>query len=422
MKQTEYCRAVDKLEFSNDLLAGVRAKEEKRPGLRLVSRAVTAAVLACFMITTAFSAVSFLRQRPAEVVSVGTDRVELNDAGYQEFSVSGMTTGVDIHYMELKPKQRYSFRHGMLWSRDSGYLGITNNYTLEPVEMNRVELGLNKDGRAYTLEFDYLETDKGILSNHRRVYHKDQNGEILLNATDENGNQWPVHFHLESGTIRDALPDWTAADFEGRVGYGDPLMGGMLISTIVNEGRSNARNILYWIGPDAEEAKIIQLPGRGMWYVEQDTVFYQNEVGQLYRMDENFRFELICEYETMDYLQDGLLTVCVDGKLGILDAYTGDLYVLDAIDTTREALADYHAVRYGAEGTIALAQTQWRHDPERRVLCSLGILDRQTAELKLLEIEHDYDGYQHYWLDESRFVVVYKSEIRRFLCVYEFDA
>lgn len=422
MKQTEYCRAVDKLDFSEIKAAGVRAKVEKRSGLHMVRRGLIAAVLACFMITTAFGAVSFLRQRPAEVTPVGTDALELTDARFMEFSLTQMSTGVNIHYMELNPKQQYYFRHGMLRSGDLGFQRITADYRLESVEMNRVGLKLEKNDRVYTLGIDYLETEQGILSNHRSVYHKDENGEILLNATDGRSGQWPVYFHVESGTIRDALPDWSAADFEGRVGYGYSLMGGILICTSVNDDQLEADSILYWIGPGADEAKIIELPGKGTSDVEKGTVFYQNEVGQLYRMDENFQFELICKYETMDHLQDGLLTVCVEGKLGILDAYTGDLYVLDEIRVSREETMDYRAIRYGAEGTIALVQTEWRHDPERTVLCRLGILDQETAELKLLNIENDYDGYQHGWLDESRFAVVYRSGLRQILCVYEFEA
>jgi hypothetical protein len=310
----------------------------------------------------------------------------------------------------------------MLWSSKLGYLRIADDYALEQVELNRVELNLEKNDRVYTLEFDYLETEKGIISNHRSVYNKDENGEILLNATDGNSGQWPVYFHVDSGTIRDALPDWSAADFEGRVGYGYSVMGGILIGTVVNEGQSDAHSMLYWIAPGAEAAEILKLPGEGTHHVEQDTVFYQNEVGQLYRMNEHFQFELICDYETMDYLQDELLTVSVRGKLGILDAYTGELYVFEEIKVSREDTLDYRAIRYGADGTIALAQTQWCHDPERIVLRSLGVLDKETAELKTMKIEHDYDAYQHSWLDENRFAVIYKTGIGQFLCVYEFDA
>ena len=422
MKRAEYCCAIDKLEFSENLAARVRAKANKRPQYRMLSKGMIAAVLSCLMITTTFAAVSILRQRPARVVPVGTEAIELNDTSYMEFSMSDMTTGVRVHTMELGPKQQYSFRHSMLWNSNIGFHYITDDYQLQPVEMNRVNLTLEKNERIYNLDFTYVETEQGVISNHRSVYSKDENGEILLNATDGNSDQWPVYLHVESGSIRDALPDWSASDFEGRVGYGYSLMGGILICSIVNEDQPNARNILYWIDQGAEEAKTINLPGNGHCQIEKDTVFYQNEAGQLYRMNEDFDFELICEYMTMDILQDGLLIVSVNGKLGILDAYTGELYVLEEISAFRWDTVDYCAIRYGAEGTIALAKTEWRHEPERRVLCSLGVLDKETGELKLLEIEHDCDGYQHNWLDEHRFAVIYRLELGQILCVYEFDA
>ena len=83
-------------------------------------------------------------------------------------------------------------------------------------------------------------------------------------------------------------------------------------------------------------------------------------------------------------------------------------------------VGEYDALRYGNTGTIALVQTEWHHDPERIVLTKLGMLDYETGELKLLNIENDYDGYQHTWLDENRFAVVYRNEERQFLCIYEF--
>ena len=81
---------------------------------------------------------------------------------------------------------------------------------------------------------------------------------------------------------------------------------------------------------------------------------------------------------------------------------------------------DYHAVRYGAQGTIALVHTEWVHDPDRIVLRSLGVLNRQSAQLQLLQIENDYDGGHCNWLDENRLAVIYKSDVEQLLCVYEF--
>ena len=420
MIHNDYVNAVNKLEFSNDLTERVRAADRTKPRFRAVKTAAFAAVLACFMITTAFGAITVLREYPGEVKVLGTDMQKLTDAQAMGFTVSLENEGVEKHYMELHPVHSYHFRHGMLRSRQDGYLRITQDYQLEPVEMKAVHLTLEKNDRTYSLDFTYRDTEAGVLCDHRSVYYKNERGEILLDVTD-GSSQWPVYFNPETGTLRDGLPQWTEEEFEGRVGGAYALKDGLLITTIVNDGLPNARNNLYWIAPGAEKAKIIELPGNGLWHPENDTIYYQNDSGQLYVMDDHFQFQRICEHETMDYLQDGLLTVSVRGKLGILDAFTGELFVFEEIEASITDTMDYHAVRYGAQGTIALVHTEWVHDPDRIVLRSLGVLNRQSAQLQLLQIENDYDGGHCNWLDENRLAVIYKSDAGQLLCVYEFE-
>ena len=420
MIHNDYVNAVNKLEFSNDLTERVRAADRTKPRFRAVKTAAFAAVLACFMITTAFGAITVLREYPGEVKVLGTDMQKLTDAQAMGFTVSQENEGVEKHYMELHPVHSYHFRHGMLRSRQDGYLRITQDYQLEPVEMKAVHLTLEKNDRTYSLDFAYRDTEAGVLSDHRSVYYKNERGEILLDVTD-GSSQWPVYFNPETGTLRDGLPQWTEEEFEGRVGGAYALKDGLLITTIVNDGLPNARNLLYRIAPGAEKAKIIELPGNGLWHPENDTIYYQNDSGQIYVMDDHFQFQRICEHETMDYLQDGLLTVSVRGKLGILDAFTGELFVFEEIEASITDTMDYHAVRYGAQGTIALVHTEWVHDPDRIVLRSLGVLNRQSAQLQLLQIENDYDGGHCNWLDENRLAVIYKSDAGQLLCVYEFE-
>ena len=422
MKHKDYVNAIDKLEFSDDLLQRVRTSDRVKLRFRGVRAAVLAAILACFMIPTAFGAISALRERPGNVEVLGKDAEELGNAQYMHFSVSQGNEDVQKHYMELHPAHSYHFRHGMLRSEQGDYLRITQDYQLETVQMNEVHLTLEKNDRTYYLNFTYQDTAGGVISDHRSVYQKNEQGEFLLNATDGSSSQWPVYFNPETGTIRDALPDWSEGDFEGRIGGASELKGGLLVSTIVNDGLPDARNNLYWIAPGAEEARIIQLPGNGMWHGEHDTIYYQNDLGHLYCMDDNFEFQLISAYGTSDYLQDGLLTVSAQGKLGMLDAYTGDLYVFDEIEADVRDTLNYHAIRYGSGGTIALVHTQWLHDPERIELRELGILDSVSAQLKLLQIENQYDGGRCNWLDENRLAVIYKSGLGQILCVYEFDS
>ena len=422
MKHKDYVNAIDKLEFSDDLLQRVRTSDRVKLRFRGVRAAVLAAILACFMIPTAFGVISALRERPGNVEVLGKDAEELGNAQYMHFSVSQGNEDVQKHYMELHPAHSYHFRHGMLRSEQGDYLRITQDYQLETVQMNEVHLTLEKNDRTYYLNFTYQDTAGGVISDHRSVYQKNEQGEFLLNATDGSSSQWPVYFNPETGTIRDALPGWSEDDFEGRIGGASELKGGLLVSTVVNDGLPDARNNLYWIAPGAEEARILQLPGNGMWHGEHDTVYYQNDLGHLYCMDDNFEFQLISAYGTSDYLQDGLLTVSAQGKLGILDAYTGDLYVFDEIEADIRDTLNYHAIRYGSGGTIALVHTQWLHDPERIELWELGVLDRDSAQLKLLQIENQYDGGRCNWLDENRLAVIYKSGLGQILCVYEFDS
>lgn len=422
MKHKDYVNAIDKLEFSDDLLQRVRTSDRVKLRFRGVRAAVLAAILACFMITTAFGAISALRERPGNVEVLGKDAEELGNAQYMHFSVFQGNEDVQKHYMELHPAHSYHFRHGILRSEQGDYLRITQDYQLERMQMIEVHLALEKKDRTYYLDFTYQDTVDGVISDHRSVYQKNEQGEFLLNTTDGNSSQWPVYFNPEAGTIRDALPDWSEGDFEGRIGSASELKGGLLVSTIVNDGLPDARNNLYWIAPGAEEARIIQLPGNGMWHGEHDTIYYQNDLGHLYCMDDNFEFQLISEYGTSDYLQDGLLTVSAQGNLGILDAYTGDLYVFDEIEADIRDTLNYHAIRYGSGGTIALVHTQWLHDPERMELRELGILDTASAQLKLLQIENQYDGGRCNWLDENRLAVIYKSGLGQILCVYEFDS
>ena len=78
----------------------------------------------------------------------------------------------------------------------------------------------------------------------------------------------------------------------------------------------------------------------------------------------------------------------------------------------------YNATRYDSDGRIALVQTELRSEEKRVALCKLGILNEETGELKLLEIENDYDGYTINWLDENRLAVIYDEQ---YLCIYEFE-
>ena len=172
---------------------------------------------------------------------------------------------------------------------------------------------------------------------------------------------------------------------------------------------------------------MIEKPEDARISIEHGNVYYQNKSGQLYQMDENFAFQQISEYKTSAYIENSLLLVSVNNKLGILDVQSGEVYVLDEIRLTPPnymEMLDYAVLRYGADGRIALMRTEWvTNESEFRIeMNHIGILDTQNGKLELLTIENDYNAYQGYWLDENRFAVIYQDDLRQYLCIYEFTA
>lgn len=441
MKNNIYQNAVDHLEFSDSLCEKVMETARKpRSGYRVIRIAAVAALMVCLLAISAFAVSPEFRDWTVSILKLGVSRGEMTDAVKMEFNHEEVADGVTMHYLELD-KNNYEFAHSMLMNPQSGFLRITEDYRLEPIELIPVNENLVKNGRTYTRigNFSYYETEQGIISWQRDVLQKNESGEVFLNFTDGNSSQWPVYLNLETGAVRDALPGWTADDFEGRVAYSYELMGGILVSTIVNDGKTvngkdAAYNMLYWIGPKAEKAEIIELPKEAYgWYCENNMLFYRDGYGSLYQLNENLEFDMLCSYATGDDLTHGLYTVATDeGKLAIFDAYSGDFYVISectvdpGISTgvrEREGgeideTMGYNAIRYNADGKIALVQTDWIPEEERVALLMLGILDEETGKLKLLEIENGYDGYTIHWLDANRLAVIYDE---LYLCIYEFE-
>lgn len=434
MKLDKYVNAVNKLEFSDDLAEKVRGADREKPRFRIVRAAVLAAVMVCMLATTAFAASAEFRNWTISLLKLGVSRQDMADVEVMEFRHDEEVDGVSVHYLELD-KDNYLFYHGMLTSPQTGYIRITEDYQLADVEKKIFSASITKNGREYSIYEEYFETDEGIVTS--RGYESDLN-EMFVVLTDGNSHQWPAYADLTTGTVRDALPDWTEDDFQGRVTYGYELMDGILISTIVNEnvivnGNSEDYNMLYWIGADAAEAVVIDMPADAYgWYCQNGRLYYRDGYGSLYQLNENLSFSLVCSYATGDDLTNGLYTVATENnELAIVDVYSGNTYVLSGYTVdpgspagTRERIGGeidettgYNATRYGEDGRIALVQTEIDWKNQRVALRKLGILNEQTGEIKLLEIENDYDGYSIRWLDENRLAVIYDG---KYLCVYEF--
>lgn len=437
MKHNTYQNAVDHLEFTDNLSELITKKESKPRSVRRVFRAVVlAAVMICVLATSALAVSPEFRNWRVSLMNLGISRQEMTNADVMEFRHEE-SDGMSIHYLELD-KTNYSFAHGFLFSPRTGGLRITEDYRLEQVELEQLSAGIEKNGRSYSVELSYFESEEGIISPRKHIYRKNEQGEVFLIATDGNSNQWPVYVNLDSGNVRDALPEWTEEDFSGRVGYGYELRGGILISTIVDEyktvnGNSVSYNQLYWIENGASEAVQISLPENEFgWYCENDTLYCKNLQGHLFRWNEDMEFELVYSYETGDDLTNGLYTVATEnGELAVIDVLTGDIYeIADYLvdpgcpDGFRvrsggdiDETMGYNATRYSPDGKIALIRKEWLPEEGRVALQMLAVLDPDSSCLKILEIENDHDGYMVQWLDENRLAVIYDE---KYLCIYEF--
>ncbi len=431
MKNNKYQKAVSHLRFSDDLYQRVlkNAPEPKRP-TRILAALATAALITALLVTATLAVGGHFQKAPVKVEhtvpvqTLGTDDDNFQEAPKLEFAVSEVTGGVSVHYMELDREEVYNYHHGILRGELLGFQRITEDYRLEPVEMQRAHVVLEKNDRTYTADFTYLDTENGVISTHKSVYYKDGRGEILLSVTDGDSGQWAVYLDVETGAWRDALPEYTAADFEGRIGYVFELKGGLLVTTLV-ETAEECYNLYYWIGPGNGEPRVLEVPEEGWDEVYNNNLYFISREGHLYILDNDFTFRLISEYETQDMLTDGLLTVVTDqGKLGIFDVLTGETYVFSDISVTKKDLDEihgYNARRYGPDGKIALIQADWRPQEGRVALLKLAVLDPETRILRMLEIENEYDGYCVYWLDKDRLAVMYETEEKRVFCIYEFE-
>ena len=419
-----YRNAIDHLEFSEIRLDGTQKITVS--GFRLSRGVLIAAVLLTVVVTTSFAAITKARQVQTVIDPIGTVHEEMTDAEPMHFTAAEQISGVRIHYMDLAGAKQYSFHHGMLKDPSGQFYRITDDYQLENIKMQYVNHTINKSGKTYTLDFTWIETEKGILSSHRYIYHPDEKCEIFLNATDGRSGQWPVYLNTVTGEVRDALPKFQPDDFTGRIGYAYQVNHGIVISTVVEATESaSGYKLLYWIEDDVTEAKIIDVPENARLSIEHGRVYYQNDRGQLYQMDEDFTFRQISEYKSGTYIENGLLMVAVNNKLGILDVQSGDVYVLDDISLTPPnfmEMHEYYVMRYSTDGRIALMHADWITDESefRFGMSNIGILDTENAKLELLAIENDYNTYQGYWLDENRFAVIYKDDLRQYLCIYEF--
>lgn len=439
MKPSTYQNAVNKLQFRDNLLDRVQVQiPAKRSHTRWIRAVSAAAAIVCVLATTAFAVSPEVRDWTVSLLKLGVSREEMSDAVKMEFHHEE-ADGYSIHYLALD-NDNYSFIHSMLKSPQAGYLRITEDYQLKPVEMKSISVSLEKNGRVYCENFEFTKTEKGVVSWQKNILRENNMGEVFLNPSDGKSNQWPVYVNLETGAVRDALPGWTEGDFDGRVTYSYELWDGILVCTLLDEfklvdGNSASYNAYYWIPNGSDQAVQIELPEDEYGaYCENNEFYCKNIHGHLFRLNHDFEFELLYDYETGDDLTNGLYTVTTEnGELAIIDVYTDEVYEIPAYSVNPgkpdgyrgrtgpfdiDETMGYNAIRYNADGKIALVQKNWVPEEFRVALLKLGILNEEIGELRMLEIENKFDGYHTYWLDENRLATIYDNQ---YLCIYEFE-
>ena len=248
-----YHDAVQHLRFSQSLYGDVTSRIRRpKTKLRTLRYIAITALMVFVMGTTAFAASPEFREWTFANLRLGVSHPDIPNAEVMNFTISQEMEGVTVHYMELAGAD-YHFVHGMLYNeRKGGFMAITDDYCLEPVITTKFHGELHKNGRIYHDVLDYLVTERGIIARRKPILCEDENDEVFLVLSDGNSNQWPAYVNLESGIVRDALPDWTEDDFEGRIDYAYQYKGGILISTAVDvgtaaNGNTASYNKLYWV-------------------------------------------------------------------------------------------------------------------------------------------------------------------------------
>lgn len=437
MKDNIYRNAVDHLQFSEDLEHAVVEKAgTNRPRFRVFRLAAIAAVLCVLFGTTAFAA-EHIVERVIRIREVGRIRTDFSNAEIMEFSISDNMGGVETHDMELKPKGYYQFGEGFIFHPTEGFLRVTEDYQLDTLEYRSLDAHFEKNGRSYELNMDYIEADGGIYSNNLSFYQV-KNDEILVNMTAKGSHGWPVYVNIKTGDCRDALPEFTEADFlpekltngyEARISYSQPYRDGIIISCLVSgtqSGKTDSRSLLYWIQEGSEKAIKLDLPKNFIDDIINDTLYYQDSVGNIYVMDEQFQSQKIEHIEkSTDNLSCGLLTVCnEDGTLEIVDVSNQAIYHISNVEVANNSLWDttgYNATRHSLDGEIVVTHSYNDYEANNRPLDSIAYLDMSSGELRQLHIDTDYHVQTHGWLDDDRYCVIYEDGLKWFLRIYEFE-
>lgn len=426
MRNNRYCNAVDHLQFSEDFASSVLKQAESQCKRRNPATVVILAAVIALMATSALAESTDLRVTEAEQEKLGTVQLLMKDVQRMEFTKLDTPDGVSVHTLQLPGGWHHSFEYGLLYTHNQGFFRITDDYQLEKLEYETMDIDFEKNGREYNFDYNcnYVRTRGGIITMHG-TFMEAVNGEVLIPATDGNSNQWPVFWDMESKTFRDALPGLSEDDFNGRIAYAQCLGENILVSTVVRE----SYNELYLVDSDTMQIIPIELPSRAQYDVDDGILYCTTPNGAWYRYSEG-SFVLLGNFLAEDHPSDGLLTVATaKGELGIHDMLRNETIVIEGIlseaDDMRSTVG-YHATRYRTDGNIMISHVTQDMVKGVKKLDQLMLLNPETGKLKKLQIESDADinrlGSVHGWLDENRYAAICTDKTGNYLCIYEFES
>lgn len=442
MKNSTYQNAVDKLMFSDDLYERVmeNANVTAKP-VRLVRVVAIAAAITTMLVTTALAVGTHIKEKLDDkhkyipVQTLGTSSERFDDAKLMHFAISEDMQGVSVQYMELdftNGVKSYRFRDGILWGHtgvEYVFYRITEDYQLESLQMLSSDVKLQKGDWVYMFPNDYYYalTERGVVSNYHDARELNEKGEILTHVYRLEAHSlqlvsdiaWPVYLNVETGQIRDALPQYVPEDFPRESVYARQYLDGLLIYLEVLDGQQ----AYCWITDGGSRRISFTVPEDGQLLPGKEKLYYCDDKGNHYYLDENFRLQSAAPYNTYATPSAGLLEVMTeDCKLGIYDLETGMTYVFNEIDVNRGSFSgsNGYATTTSDSGRIALIKGGVEFEPYRPIIEQIGILDVENGCLRILQIENGYKKEYCSWVDDDRMGVIYENEGRQYLCVYEF--
>jgi len=427
MIQNDYVNAVDNLDFSDDLAKRVRAADRVKPRFRAARTAVLAAVLCILLATTVVAADRWFRQN-VRIDELGTIAPDASKENLMKFEQKGDLGGILVHTMKMNEDDDFLFGNDLLYSHDSGFLRVEEDYSLTALPSKSFSMKLEKDGYTYVHDLCFVETAQGIVTDEM-LDHLVLDGRVLVNLWDHNERCWPVWVDVSTGTVEDALSGFHVQDFDGEVRYSQLFRSGILISCL-----NDSQNNIYWVGHGSSAVQKVDIPAGALDFILGDELLYRDADWNYYATRGGWEFYPVEGIpKTSDAMWEGLIT-CVDemDALQIYDLVNDVVYGIPEISAYDPWIhadpqydpfrSGYNATRNSREGSIVVTHDYADWANLRRMVDRIAYLDTDAMELKQLDIESGHGVWTFGWLGDHRFCVVSEDADERWLTVYEFAA